>query len=755
MRRTTTILLFFLSLSFCFAFVERKLTTDIIIVDNGNGSNSYYFPVGTTGGQIIEAVGSPGIYGYPPGTKIYFQRGGKWILPQQWDVALAGNSSLKCYIGAYASDVGDTAMPLITQVDTLYGWSDPNRWVQYVGTDTVYGSGTTAKGSGGTITSAMNVWKYKTGPSYNYSSGYTPRFILSGSEYRRAHRLDSLNIRNRTFFSTNQGIPQYPYSTLYVYSVGNPASYYAAGGGIKTSWPFRPDIVNQAGTSCINFTSNYTTVENINFQGGDAQCFQLWQSNYDTVRNCQIGGYTSHFGALIFGGAKHIEFYNNAVDSRYRVKDYYYVGLNTTGLAIDDGIQIATGAHYVRVYNCSCDQWGHSGYTIYNLGHNNTVLAMDTIRETVNGVANRALSLSHIRIFNCTGRYDSVSYCRFTGISGWTFFESGATVASLGNASVYATDISFDHNKSLISTEECEIGFRGLNFSYNIVANVRNPRYTASFQGVDWKDQDYDGCGLQFNSANTACQDMIVVGNVFANCDRAGWYFNPDVFTSTTPVQNNLFANNILYNNNRYPKTVANSANGSANNIKRGVNYIYESMVANSGFKNNRFQNNLMYSDIPGSDTFTVWNNKYNAVWTSSSTVTTNGNSLYKSVLQWNADDLNGAYSYQNSQADTIRATLWADPMFVRTDSLNYMLADWTPTNPSVLSGGFVLTTIRPSSPFITDAFLAGNTWPATGTQTTTWAIGPYWLAAGGGGGTTGGGSTGGGPVHLKRIKFQ
>lgn len=182
-------------------------TTGFYVASNGNDANTGH-------GAPWKTLAKVQATSFSPGAHIYFNRGDTWkeslIFPS------SGTSANPIVLDAY----GSGSYPIFTGRDTISGWSSPANWTNTSG----------------------NIW------SIAYTPGNPYRVWLSGVEYGDYDTLASIGTRYRWYYSSN---------ILYVYSVGNPASYYSS---VET-----PRGIDQVVT--LDHQTN-VTLRHLNIQGG-------------------------------------------------------------------------------------------------------------------------------------------------------------------------------------------------------------------------------------------------------------------------------------------------------------------------------------------------------------------------------------------------------------------------------------------------------------------------------------------------------
>lgn len=621
-------------------------------ITNYGSHKTYKWPKTTTGTDLTTYMGN--LFSFQTGDSVLFQTGGKYTLPSEW-IILANNLYIGSYTGASNTD---TTRPVLTTVTTLPNSNLTNRWRQEV----VHGSYNLT---------GRNVWRYL-GDSldgFSFDGNLIYRYFFDSKEYRRAHAIDSVNTRNRTYY--NNGITGDNH--LYVWATLNPATFYT-----NITFPSKAEnTISFVGSSNITFAG-------LDVQGGEKNCMYGGRALNVTIQNCKIGAYTGHNGLTFKFGVKGATVRNNEFDPKSRIKQYFQVNVSNVGSSVEEGFAIYTGVHNANIYSNIFYNWGHAGIDVDNLdyilsGGRATVAYPSDMLVTEDGLN---YSMSNVNIYDNISEADSIDYGRAILANGLDSLCAGPMY--MKNVKIYRTLCRAQAIRS-------QIGAKGLVFAYNFIVNATHTAYAV---GPTYADDGYKAALGISGYNNTTPQNMVIVGNVFANASGPGLYINQSSSTRDpyyNPVQGNLIANNIFYKNGSSPTT-----------FNSGVQLAIEGFDCDAVMQNNRFENNILYSLTPAN---AFYDNRIGATFVTPTTTSnctpgpTSG--FYKSVSGFNAR--NGV-SVNGQTADVMLNNLASDPQFTNPDAYDFTLA---PSSPAIGAGKNLSDFSLP------DALAAGSAWPS------------------------------------------
>lgn len=466
------------------------------------------------------------------GDSVFLNRGDIWAITgttNYLSITNSGTSGHQITYGAYGT--GDK--PIITGVIAVTGWDTSGNWTNSTG----------------------NIW-YMTVNHIGFTDqNPLGRLWLNGVE---APRAESVTVPTSLLPWTHNG------STLYVYSVGNPATYYS---NIEETGIYYQSI----------FVSNadYITIQNLDIRGSYA-AIEMRGADHCIIENCNIGKSSLSYGLRAQASlGSPITCGNNIVrnctfDSGDRMMDIWYC-YNTF-----EGLILKKGCSDWDIYNNILMDWGHGCFWIENVD----------AAYTMNNILfhNNDLSCSHSDYGRGFGTYGGLN--QMTGIE------------------IYNNYI---HNISI----QNQIASPNIKVYNNIIDTVRGlpyPRGTGNIAaGIDIYasgDLNSDPSNIQvynntiMNSVDPGIMipychfedihDNIISNNIIYNCDSDGDYYDQTkhyqiYIDDNATVINQTFQNNLLYSNiggtdlvyyghsttNDYPHTIAefNAENGTASDV--------------------------------------------------------------------------------------------------------------------------------------------------------------------------------------------
>ncbi|MCB0477242.1 MAG: T9SS type A sorting domain-containing protein [Crocinitomicaceae bacterium] len=232
--------------------------TTYYVSNSGNDANT-----GTATNQSWSSLGQVNGFAFQPGDSILFNRGDEWngqLLPK------SGNSTSRIYYGAYGAGTLPAIMGSV-QRNNAANWID----------------------QGG------NVWLCDTNFSTDIGNIILDDGVAVGL---KKWGLADLNAQNDFWYNINTG-------SLFIYSVGNPATIYSA-----IDLAVRQHVVDFSATQ-------YVTFENLAIKYGAAHGFGGSPTSNLIIRSCEIsyigGGDLNMDATVRFGNA--VEFWGNATDN--------------------------------------------------------------------------------------------------------------------------------------------------------------------------------------------------------------------------------------------------------------------------------------------------------------------------------------------------------------------------------------------------------------------------------------------------------
>jgi hypothetical protein len=339
----------------------------------------------------------------------------------------SGNASSGIYIGSY----GTGAKPIITSMRSFPKWANTSSWTQI----------------------STNVWRLK----LDTLLAYTPRVWLNGNEYLRAKDSTQVSATKRTCWRNAD------FQFEYIYSVGNPATYYTS---ISTA---------NTVTSVFDISgANYLTLENLDIRGGQGATVEMTEQHDVVIRNCNIGLESNRQGIRI-GYSYKISIANNIFDTGERNKQDFFSTSDGGGDAIDASF----GTHDADIGYNTFESWKHSAWAVEQYGL--------TDHD----------SLTNIRVHhnNVSGRYIDYGH---------------GFVAYATEARNIVIDSNYIHNIPV----QIQIACNGLRVSDNIIDTVTNIPYDSTDAPT--------GIGIVMGHSHFPATNMQILRNTIKNCETAG-----------------------------------------------------------------------------------------------------------------------------------------------------------------------------------------------------------------------------------------
>jgi hypothetical protein len=510
-------------------------------------------------GTPATGPGQPGAFNawprYPrsAGDKYYQKCGTTFTVPWQDGIYLGnkdGKEGNETIFGAYFLDSNNHEVigvsgekPIITGLTSLPGWDNESNW--------------SSRGN--------NIWSWELGSTSPY------RLWIDGSERLMAGFNPSIENANPNGISRiNPNVRPAIYwchdtyppdgggdvgTTLYVYSVNNPAITYSSMEGLQAI-----DRI---------FTvrdSDHVIIENLDIRAAKF-CLFIDRSNHVIIQNCDIGK-DAHIGIHIRGTivrgkgltADHGIIRGCIIDS-----DFHFDGYAYEDQGPNYGIEMKDGSNNWEIYHNEIKNWGHSGVNIFSIS--NSTPTMNSNNNNVHENYFTAPEASHCRAFNLTG----------------------STPGRCSNNKIYLNYIYNMPTRSQITADRNKI-------CYNIFDTMTNDPYY--LHNNTWKTSG-EGIEIWAGDDSKICEYNKIYNNVFYNTGEAGirlrsWGHNQK-------VQHNEIVNNIFY------KCGVNAKSGRESfdsGDYAGAALVVEAWRATDDdmLTNNIFRNNLIFNTKNGND---------------------------------------------------------------------------------------------------------------------------------------------------------
>jgi len=442
--------------------------TNYYIKNGGNNNNT-----GLSDAQAWATTTKVIATSFSAGDSILFKRGGTYAIihtgtPSYADaidnekslvLSGSGTSGNRIVIGAY----GTGARPIINGRFSLPNWNVAGTWTNTSG----------------------NIWRmYGSIYAYTSSNQDRGRLWLNGVEAKKAQSITTPTAAE-PWTHGNSG------NYLYVYSIGNPASYYS-------------NIEDQGWSNdCIVVNGSYQTWQNLDIRGCNHSISLAYDKHYIIFEDCNIGKDIGMQGFFIDGsyvGISNIIIRRCTIDSDNHVMDGW-MRQNT-----EDGIHLRGACTNVEIYDNTIADFEHASICL---------------------TANGSDEMNNILIHDNYVSASNIDYSKG--------FDVSAVTGNMTGLEVY-NNIFYDF------PNEIQISAENVKFYNNIIDKTTRPAYYE-----EWIGPMSHGIAVNSNSGvSNPVTGTMIYNNTIVNCYDAGI-----TFQTWGDVQTNGFyiRNNILYNN--------------------------------------------------------------------------------------------------------------------------------------------------------------------------------------------------------------
>ncbi len=360
-----------------------------------------------------------------------------------------------------------------------------------------------------------NIWKADNPPTY-----HPERLFVNGIEILRANRMSELGSTFSWFYDAEQN------GNLFLYSTTDPAT---------------DKISFTNGKEDINIDSaNYIVFSELDLQGGWTSVFINSATSYIHFNKMKIGKYASNgidINSENTSVPNHIHIKNCIFDAAFSL-DYSsagtYEGSDERGCS--DAIFIQN-AQYCEIDSNSFKNWGHASINIDG---------------NPNGAAN--VKVSYISIHN--NFLTSADIC----------YGGRIALDDAHNCEIF-------DNKIINTSVQCQFNGYNNHIHHNIIYGTTNPPIVANNNEIS--------AGISMESyASTEVHDNIIENNLIINTQGAGFRITTSGYHN---IHDNIIRNNIFYNCG----TVAGET---------GIGIKIDTNTSDCLTLNNIFYNNLVYN---------------------------------------------------------------------------------------------------------------------------------------------------------------
>jgi hypothetical protein len=449
--------------------------TNYYVKNGGSDSNT-----GLSDAQAWETLSKVNGYSFSAGDTVYFNRGDTWY-GQQLSPLVSGTEEDPIVFAAY----GTGAKPIITQADTLSGWTGVGNW----------------------RLQSANIYAIEFIPPVS-------RFLVDGAEVRRAESIADIDATNIYYIKGSV-------DSVYIYSTGNPSLTYST---MFATYP------NTATSSALYINDkDWITVYNIDFQGGYYSA-HVTSSEDILLESCNIGAYSPMFGILITGTeinkGRNINIRNCNIDAVLSFWETYSADYS------EDGVRINGSTENIIVEYNTIKNWWHSNFYLLNLDgerYNDSIIVRYNNITSPDIPDSRGLNIDTYGQ-NATNVIIYGNYIH--------------ALAVMNQINCYGVKFYYNIIDSIFGCPyESGVGM-GLSISgYNTVTSPENGKF---YNNVFANCVDYGISITQYTGRPDKTGNEFV-NNIFYNTGDEGLRIYNDPLIPTA-IYNNIYRNNLFYN---------------------------------------------------------------------------------------------------------------------------------------------------------------------------------------------------------------
>jgi len=333
-------------------------------VSSSSGSDNHN---GLSESSPWQTISKVNLKTFKPGDRILFKSGDLWE-GEQLVIDHSGTATNRITYSSYESGL----KPIITLKGELPGWTVSGNWTAVSGLTNVWVMNITFYASVDRLwlngTEAKMAWDY-----------VLKTYIPSGNTLYKGDNGDGTT----GVCSAHQFYYERSNDKFYLYSIGNPATYYSS---IEYPGAMLGTIELNETVSLRN--ADYVTIDGLDIQGSLNASLGISGSDYVTITNCNIGKYSNWIGVVGDNGkasdktSDYVTISNCTVDSDWDYDYVYYTSRTPYGVLMQDVPK--GGATYWDVHDNIIKDWwmnifvagnDSSGATQYHNIHNNEITA--------------------------------------------------------------------------------------------------------------------------------------------------------------------------------------------------------------------------------------------------------------------------------------------------------------------------------------------------------------------------------------------